>query len=219
MGAAISLPGQSVIARNYGERMVLYTAADRVEAVVDGAQPGKNGRLFIIEPNKPMQVPYEAGRFILEHLAYTGVVRVEESQQLDEEGNVVGISYDVEGAKAASLALSATSDKQRFDQYVRDCVSDYIANPKGAKPVPQPSPPILAIIERRGYDLKKFGIVPIGWEEPAKDKRLEQMEAQLKHMQALLDAQGVAVPADLDVPGRGAEEGVADETPRKKKGR
>jgi len=190
MGAGMSLPGQSVIARNYGERMVLYTAADKVEAVVDGAAPGKNGRLFIVEPNKPTQVPYEAGRFILEHLAYTGVVRVDEWEQKDDDGNVTGITYDVDGAKVASLALSAAADKQRFDQYVRDCVSDYIANPKGAKPVPQPSPPILAIIERRGYDLRKYGITPIGWEEPDKDKKLADMQKQIDQMTALLQQSG-----------------------------
>src|SRR6266851_1856112 len=143
MGATIVLPGQTIIPRSYGERMVLYTAADRVEAVVDGAPAGPKGRLFVIEPNKPVSVPYEAGRFILEHLAYTGVVRVNEMQSMDDEGNVTGITYDVEQAKKESLQLSAQMDRARFDQYVRDCVSDYIANPKGAKPVPQPSEPIM----------------------------------------------------------------------------
>lgn len=187
MGATMVLPGQAIIPRSYGERMVLFTAADRVEAVVDGAPAGPRGRLFIIEPNKPTSVPYEAGRFILEHLSYTGVVRVEERQSVDEEGNVTGIAYEIEQAKKDSLVLSAQMDRSRFDQFVRDCVTDYISNPKGAKPVPQPPEAIMRIIERRGYDLKKFGIVPIGWEEPEKDKRLTDLENLVKHLTSQLE--------------------------------
>jgi hypothetical protein len=177
------LPGQTVIPKSYGERIVLYTAGDRVECVVDGAPVGPNGRLFIINPNKPQQVPYEAGRFILEHLAYTGVVRVNEHE------TDTGIEYDIEGAKKESLALLEAMDRQRYDQFCRDCVTDYIANPNGAKPVPQPSPAIMAILQRRGWDLKSRGIVPIGWEEPKRDDpRVEDLQNQLVQLRAQLAA-------------------------------
>jgi hypothetical protein len=167
-----TMPGAVIIPKTFGQAMVLFTAGDRVEAVVDGAPAGPNGRLFIIEPNKAHKVPYEAGRFILEHLPYTGVVRVEETE------SDTGTTYDIEKAKQESLALLAQEDKRRFDQYVRDCVSDYIANPKGAKPVPAPSGPILAIIKRRGYDLKSYGIVPLGWETPDKDGGVTALAAE-----------------------------------------
>jgi hypothetical protein len=175
------LPGQTVIPRSYGERMVLYSAGDKVECVVDGAPVGPNGRLFIINTNKPQQVPYEAGRFILEHLSYTGVVRVNEKE------TDTGIEYDIDGAKAESLALLEVMDRTRFNQYVAGVVQDYVQN---GKPVPQPAPSIMAIIERRGYDLKRFGIVPIGWEEPVKDDpRIADLQNQLAQMRALLAAQ------------------------------
>lgn len=175
------LPGQTVIPKSFGERMVLYTAGDKVEAVVDGAPAGPNGRLFIINPNKPQQVPYEAGRFILEHLAYTGVVRVSEKE------TDTGIEYDIDGAKKDSLALLETMDRTRFNSYVSGVVQDYVQQ---SKPVPQPPEPILAIIERRGYDLKRFGIVPIGWEEPQKeDPRIADLQNQLAQMRALMAAQ------------------------------
>lgn len=170
------LPGQTVIPKTYGERMVLFTAGDPVECVVDGAPVGPNGRLFKIRPNKPQQVPFEAGRFILEHLAYTGVVRVE------EKGTDTGIEYDIEGAKRDSLALLDQMDRTRFNAYVSGVVEDYV---KQNKPVPQPSPAIMAIIERRGYDLKRFGIVPIGWADPEKE-RILKAEEQNKSLQSQL---------------------------------
>lgn len=171
------LPGQTVIPRTYGERMVLFTAGEKVEAVVDGAPPGPNGRLFIIQPGKPQQVPYEAGRFILEHLAYTGVVRV------DEKETATGIEYDIKGAEKASKALLEASDAERFRRFVDSMVQDYIMNPKGTKPVPEPSETIKAIIKRRGYNLKDYGIVPLGWEEVKKeDPRVEDLQRQLAEM-------------------------------------
>ena len=172
-----NMPGMAVIPTHYADHMVLYTATERVEAVVDGAPVGKAGRLFIIEVGKPTRVPYEAGRFILEHLGYTGVVRVEETE--DDSG----VHYDVQKGKAESLAASAEQDDMRFRRYISDAVEDFV---KRNKPVPEPPEPILRIIERRGYDLKRFGIVPIGWEEPDKDKRLADLEAQLAALQAKL---------------------------------
>ena len=55
-----TMPGAVVIPKNYGESMVLYSAIERIAAVVDGARPGPNGRLFIIEPDKATKVSYEA---------------------------------------------------------------------------------------------------------------------------------------------------------------
>jgi hypothetical protein len=178
MGALI-LPGQQFAPRNFGDQMVLFSALNRVEAVVDGAPVGKFGRLYIVEPQKPVRVPYEAGRFILEHLTYTGVVRVREEES-DE-----GVKYDVKSAVEESLKLTEEQDKARFERYVAGVVDDFV---KKNKPVPQPDPAILAIIERRGYDLKDYGINPIGWKEPDKDARVSQLETMLKAMQEQIES-------------------------------
>lgn len=167
--------------RNYGESMVLFTSGDRVEAVVDGAPAGPNGRLFIIEPNKPKKVPYEAGRFILEHLAYTGVVRVNEKE------TEKGVDYDLETAQIESMMLLEQMDNTRFRAYVDGVVQDYIMNPKGRKSVPEPPKPIKDIIKRRGYDLKAYGIVPLGWEEVQKDDpRVDDLQNQLAQLRKQL---------------------------------
>ena len=169
MGSFV-LPGMQVTASRYHDSMVLFSHTNRVETVVDGAPPGPRGRLFVIEPGKPQRVPYEAGRYILEHLSYTGVVRVRE-EETDE-----GIKYDVQGALQESLKLTEEMDKKRFETYVSDCVEDFV---KRNKPVPQPPASILEIIKRRGYDLRQYGIVPIGWKEPEKDGRIAQLEAMV----------------------------------------
>jgi hypothetical protein len=166
-----TMPGAVVIAKHYGEAMVLYSAIEKVAAVVDGAPVGKNGRLFIVEPEKPVKVPYEAGRFILEHYAYLGVVRV------DEEETETGITYHVDKAKTESLALTQQMDDQRFNQYVSDVVTDYL-NQK--KPAPRTPAVIQKIIERRGYDLKRYGIFPLGEKESEQLAKMATLEADNK---------------------------------------
>jgi len=165
------MPGAVVIPKNYGESMVLYSAIERIAAVVDGARPGPMGRLFIVEPEKPVKMSYEAGRFILEHYAYAGVVRV------DEEEAESGIRYNVEKARAESLALTEIEDDKRFHQYVSDIVIDYL-NQK--KPAPRTPDVIQKLIARRGYDLKKYGIFPLGERESANMDKLAALEKENK---------------------------------------
>ena len=140
---------------DYRDYMWLYTAGDKVEAVVDGAQPGPNGRLFEIPPNKAVKVPWEAGRFILAHLAYTGVVRVKETDR--EDGS--GTDLDLASAKKASLALFEEEDARRWRDYVQYVINDKLDN---KKVVPPPPPPIKALMERRGYRLTDFGVTVPG---------------------------------------------------------
>ncbi len=172
-----TMPGAVVIAKHYGEAMVLYSAVNRVEAVVDGAPVGPNGRLFIIEKGKAMKLPYEAGRFILDHLAYKGVVRV------DEQETETGVSYDMEKAKEESLALTATEDDKRFQRYIQDVVTDYL-NQK--KPAPQTPRAIQEIIDRRGYDLTKYGIFPLGQKETENQQKLAALTQESKDKDAEL---------------------------------
>lgn len=144
---------------DYRDYMWLYTAGDKVEAVVDGAQPGPNGRLFEVIPGKPVKVPWEAGRFILAHMSYTGVVRVNEKDR--EDGS--GTDLDIAGAKKASLALFEEADKRRWRDYVQYVIDDKINN---KRVVPPPPDTIKAIMDRRGYKLTDFGVTVPGEMNP-----------------------------------------------------
>lgn len=171
---AFTLPGQTVIPKGYGEAVVLYSESG-CSAVVDGAPPGPNGRNYIIPAKKPTKVPFEVGRHLLnnDQFPYLDVVKVDE---LETEA---GVSYDVAKAKSESMERGKQSDELAFKRYISDAVTDYVKN---NKPVPQPPDNILRIIERRGYDLKRFGITPIGWENPDKDKRVADLEAQVARL-------------------------------------
>jgi hypothetical protein len=153
----------------YKDYMILYTAGDVVNAVVDGSPVGPTGRLFTVNPNVPAKVPYEAGRFILDHLAYTGVVRVNES--LKEDGS--GTKYDIDTAKEESLEKFKESDERRWRDYVTYCIDDKV-NQKRA--VPSTPDSIRAIMERRGYRLSDYGINPVGEIQPVDAKNVELMK-------------------------------------------
>lgn len=179
----MGLPGQVVIPKNYGTEVVVYSAAFGWQGVVDGAPPVNGSRLFTIEPQKAKKVPFEVWRFIDQHNPYSDVVAV---SQVESDS---GVTYDIEGARQESMAKGEAADLAAFKAYISAAVEDFV---KRNKPVPQPPDNIMAIIERRGYDLKKFGIVPIGWEEPEKDARVAQLEQQ---MQQLKDQLAIAAMA------------------------
>lgn len=174
-----TIPGAAVVAAHYGEQVVLYSEAERVECVVDGAPPAENGRLFIVEPGKPKKVPHEAARFILDHLGYTGVVRV------DVVESDTGTKYDLVKAKRESLAKLEAADDLRFKAWLSGIVEDFV---KRSKPVPQPDDAIMRIIERRKYDLKKYGIVPIGWAEDESKSEVAQLKKQVEDLMTALRA-------------------------------
>jgi hypothetical protein len=168
----------------YGKTMVMYTAGDRVECVVDGAPVGPNGRLFIVEPEDPTEVPWEAGRFMLEHLGYTGVVRVDVIETRNARGHLTGTEYDVEKAHAESVEKSRLADQTIWQQYISDMMEDYVARRDGKnKAVPPPPRRITRIIERRGYKLADYGIKPIGFEDPV-DVKTREMESENKTLKA-----------------------------------
>jgi hypothetical protein len=182
-----TIPGAPVVAAHYGESMVLYSGGIRVEATVDGApavqeSPGNDpdkhaGRTFVIPIGKATKVPYEAGRFILDHLGYTGVVRV------DVKESDSGTKYDIEKAKRESEAKLAKGDEIMFKSWLTGVIEDFV---RRNKPVPAPEGNILAIIERRGYDLKKYGIVPIGWGEKAADEEKAALRKEIDDLKAAL---------------------------------
>jgi hypothetical protein len=172
-----TIPGAVVIPAHFGESVILYSEVERVEVVVDGAPAGPDGRLFTIEPGHPKRVPYEAARFILDHFGYTGVVRV----------NVVetdsGTTNDLATARRESIEKIKMADDMRFRAWVASVVEDYI---RKNKPVPQPDDAIMRVIERRGYDLKQYGIVPVGWAEKEKADELDALRAQVKALEKKL---------------------------------
>jgi hypothetical protein len=164
----ISNPGQpQTAAMHYTSSVVVYTAMEKVECVVDGAPPGPNGRLFIVEVDDPTEVPYEAARFMLEHMTHTGVVRVDEIIETDARGKRTGVRYNVEKARAESMELGRQSDEMRWQRFISDMMEDYVSRRDGKnKVVPPPPAPILRIIERRGYKLSDYGINPVGFQDP-----------------------------------------------------
>src|SRR5215471_3904203 len=155
----VSNPGLPMTAGlHYTEFVIMYTACDEVCCTVDGAPPGKDGRKFTIPINKPVRVPWLAGKFMLDHYGYTGGVQVREIEQTDEDGNVIGVTYDTESARAESLAKGVEQDQIRWQRFVTDMVEDFV---KRSKTVPPPPEAIVKIIERRGYKMQDFGIKPI----------------------------------------------------------
>lgn len=188
---AVSNPGLPMTAPlHYSSTVVLYTAVDPIEVIVDGAPPGPNGRLFKIPTGKPVKVPHEAGRFIIEHLGYTGVVRVREEEQKDKDGNVIGITYDVESAKIESLEKTKQMDEVRWHQFISDMVEDFV---KKNKPVPPPPEAINRIIKRRGYRMQDFGVKPIGFKDPvdemnaARDAENKELKDQVADLNSKLN--------------------------------
>lgn len=182
-----TMPGAAVVAFKYNDYMILYTEGEPVDAVVDGAPPGPSGRLFHVEPGKAVKVPYEAGRFILDHLGYTGVVRVREIER--EDGT--GTEFDIAAAKAESEAKFEDEDARRWREYVEYCITDKMNNKKA---VPATPDSIKRIMERRGYNLGDYGIAPVGEKQP-RDRVIEQLQAQIAALTAKLnDALGDPAP-------------------------
>jgi len=196
MGALV-LPGQAVIPKNYGESIVLFST-EGFECVIDGAPVGQHGRLYKIPAGKAIKVPFEVGRYLLDtqSFPFIDVVRVHEEEQES------GIVYDIDGAKADSLARLVQADDLAFKQYVQGAVEDFV---KRNKPVPQPPDKIIRIMERRGFKLEQYGIVPIGWktaenkqltavsdENATLKQQLASQQDQMAEMQKKLDALLVA---------------------------
>lgn len=173
------IPGAPVVPSHFGESMILYTEAEEVGAVVDGAPPGPLGRLFVVPVGKATRVPHEAGRFILDHLGYTGVVRVEVTE------SDTGTKYNIAKAKQESMDKLKLADEMRFKQWLTGVIEDYV---KRSKPVPEPDEGMMKVIQRRGYDLKQYGIVPIGWAEKGANAELQQLKDQVALLTAALAA-------------------------------
>jgi len=153
---------------NYRDYVYLYTVGERCEAVVDGAPVGPLGRLFIVEPNKAVRVPWAAAEWISRHMSYTGVVMVNEVEKRDDQGEVTGTQLDIDKAKTESAALLEDSDRRRWRDYVQYVIDDKLNN---KRVVPPPPDSIRHIMERRGYRLEDFGISIPGAMTPAAESR------------------------------------------------
>lgn len=179
-----TIPGAQVVASRYGETVVLYSEGNRVEIQgAYGAPPGPDGYCWIVEPGKPKKVPFEVGRIALDHYGYTGVVLVDVTETRDELGNITGTKYDLETAKKQSRVKTERGDELMFKGWLSGAIEDYV---KRNKPVPEPPEAIMVIIERRGYDLKKYGIVPIGWAEKAESSEVAALRAELNALKKKL---------------------------------
>jgi hypothetical protein len=182
-----TMPGTVVSALRYHDYMWILTVGEPAIATVDGAPPGERGRIWgCHEPNRPFKVPYEAGRFLLEHLAYTGVVRVDEKERSDGTGT----DLDIAKAKEESELLFEAEDARRWREYVEYCINDKMNNKKAIPATPES---IKKIMARRGYKLSTFGIAPIGEGQPEDlviselRKQNEQLAKQMALLAAKLD--------------------------------
>lgn len=185
-------PGTIVSGARYHDYMWLYTEGETVCQTVDGAPPGPMGRLYTVEPGKAVKVPYEAGRFFLEHLAYTGVVRVTETERADGTGTDLNIAK----AKAESLAKFEEEDSRRWREYVEYCVTDKINNKRAVPATPKA---IKDLIERRGYRLADYGIAPVGEIQPV-DAGIAALKVQNAQLQQQLDELTAKLGDLLDEP-------------------
>jgi len=149
-------------------------------AVVDGAPVGENGRIWgCPEADKAFKVPFEAARFLLDHLAYSGVVRVDEINRPDGTGT----DLDLKKARAESLARFEAEDARRWREYVEYCLTDKMDKKKAIPPTPDS---IKRIMDRRGYRASDFGILPIGEQGPM-DKQFAIMQQQINELTAALN--------------------------------
>lgn len=164
---------------------VLYSAEEEVAIISYAGSPGDRGWLRIIERGEPTEFEAVVALDILQHAAYLGVVEVEVMKTKK------GTEYNIEKAEADSAALLIEQDEHRFMGWVSSMVDDYI---KRNKPVPPPGETILRIIQRRGYDPKRYGIVPFGWDDPMaqikeRDQKHEDERAEWKKATEKLTAQ------------------------------
>lgn len=209
-GTTIYAPG--VRPPDYRDYMWLYTEGEEVNCVVDGAPVGPTGRLFTVRPKKAVRVPWEAGRFILEHLPYTGVVRVNEVDR--EDGT--GTDLDLPAAKVESLARFQSEDERRWRDYVQYVITDKIDN---KRVIPPPPDAIRRIMDRRGFRLEDFGINVPGVESASRTSNAQM--AALKEQNDSLQGQVAALTARLnDALGEpdGADGADAPKDKSKKKG-
>lgn len=181
-----TIPGAAVVASRYGETVVLYSEETVEVGGVYGAPPGPDGYCWLIPAGRPVKVPWEVGRFVREHLPNTGAVEVTIKETKDELGNVTGTTYDLATAKTASAQKLKEGDERAFKAWLSGTVEDYV---KRNKPVPEPPESIMRIIARRGYDPKKYGIVPIGWAEQERNTELDALRAQVAALTKQVEAQ------------------------------
>lgn len=187
-----TIPDAISSAVQYGQTVLLYSEERLEVGGVYGAPPGPHGYCWVIEAGKPVRVPVEVRRYIQDHLPNSGVVEVPVSESKDEFGNVIGTKFDLPSAKAASQKKLAEGDDAAFRQWLSNTIEDFV---KRSKPVPQPPDHIMTIIQRRGYDLKKYGIVPIGWAEKDKVDELQALRDEIASLKKALGEPATPAPA------------------------
>lgn len=169
-----TVPGAIVSPRGYGDYMWIITFGEPHVTVVDGARPGPRGRVYgCDELGKAIKVPAEAGRFLTEHCAYTGVVQVEEIDRPDGTGTDLNIT----AAEKDSLAQFEKGDEDRWQQYM-----GYVMWKLEKKEiVPPPPEGIQRLMKRRNYRLKDYGIDIMGQAgQPSSGSELAELKALVK---------------------------------------
>ena len=169
-----TVPGSIVSARGYGDYMWIITFGEPHVTVVDGARPGPRGRVYgCDEIGKAIKVPAEAGRFLTEHCAYTGIVQVQEIDRPDGTGTDLNIT----AAREESEAKFKQGDEDRWQQYMGYVM--WMMEQK--RIIPPPPPGIAALMERRKYRLKDYGIDIMGQAgQPSSGNEIAELKALVK---------------------------------------
>ena len=169
-----TLPGSIVSARGYGDYMWIITFGEPHVTVVDGARPGPRGRVYgCDEVGKAIKVPAEAGRFLVEHCGFSGVVQVEEVTRPDGTGTDLNLRQ----AKEDSEAQFKKGDEDRWQQYMGYVM--WMLEQK--RIVPPPPEGIVNLMKRRGYRLKDYNIDIMGQAgQPGSGSEIAELKALVK---------------------------------------
>jgi len=193
----------------YRDYMWIATWGIPHETTVDGAPTGPKGRVYgCTEVGRAKKVPWEAGRFLIEHCAYTGVVRVEESEREDGTGTDLNLTK----AQEESLANFVKGDEEMWQRYL-----DYIVDRIERKMVVPPMPDsVRGVMQRRHYSLNLSDFVTniTGTRVPTAASTVDNGE--VAELRALVAKQAAAIAALTTKLDDALGEPVAVEEPKKK---
>ena len=102
-----------------------------------------------------------------------------------KDGGAAVVSWEIPGLKTAVHVDGTLNDPRDMDNgwTVEIAFPWKVLGELAHKPVPPPDERTLRAIKRRGYDLKNFGIVPIGWEKP-EDQKITDLKAENELLRA-----------------------------------
>lgn len=139
--------------------------------------------LFTFPPDKPVEVKNtHLANVLLERLHWTGLTQVPEAEGPD--GLPV---YDLKSARELAKQKLQEARKGLVERYIQHQLETRVR--QNMPPLP-PSPAVAEIVEEDGWDLKEYGINPVGWKtgqaKQAQDERITALEQSNATLQETL---------------------------------